>query len=291
MGMAMFSHAEHDQLGLDERWAMHEVEERTKDAAVLIRGLVRARPLTASLVAEVESAAAAALQDPTAVGHPYWDPEEELFVHEETLRGLAGRIGRTLGLDTTDFSAHPRLSRDQGRLAEICQNIGETIRHLHDKKVAAKPTAEPRVKHILFATTRASFKDAVPDGRITFTTPLGGHLPDFGVPSLRTCVELKVARDTDSLKAVVGGIVEDMSTYGSEDYDNFIAVIYTQPGSGLTQELMEAEFEARLANLDAETRYDWTYVLAEGPLSTKAEAAAEANASSQSPVNADHSVS
>lgn len=266
MGANIVGLVDHLELEIDPQQQELKVERKTIAATDSLKAFVRASTMTSDMVADVDAACARALANPTEVASPLSDPEIEVFLHEEILRTFAARIGAVHDLDTID--ARPGLNLRQAQLVDICENIGATVRHLADTGSITLPSYEHHVKHVLFSATRASFRDAVPDGGTTFQGPLRKSVPDFGVPRLRTCVELKVARTRDELDTMVGQIVSDMSLYGSPDYSNFVGVIYTN-NDELTEAMMMAAAEHRLNNLNADPKYDWTWVLSRGPLGPK----------------------
>ncbi|CAN5409602.1 hypothetical protein BH10PSE3_BH10PSE3_36100 [soil metagenome] len=92
--------------------------------------------------------------------------------------------------------------------------------------------------------------------------------PDFGVPRLKTCVELKMARSVADLSKSIGQIIDDQSRYGSDDYDNFVGVIYTCDRK-LTQAMLDDEVAKRGVRLGSDPLYSWTWRLSHGPLASK----------------------
>lgn len=189
------------------------------------------------------------------------------FVVVLTIRELLARAARLHDV-ATDRSGMP-YDRRVMYLEETCKNIGQSIKHLMNKAVLkAMPAGEHAVKHVLFSIVSSIFPDAKSDGQITFETKEGAFKPDLGVPSLQTAVELKVAQGVDHLPNIITGLIGDLSTYGSADYNTFLAVIYTPPG-GVDQALVDKVVQDRMRLLGAEPHHKWKWIVAIGPLSVK----------------------
>jgi hypothetical protein len=265
-GSALFGAAEADVLGLDEAHERKKAEKIIVAATDRIQALVNMGNTTTALAGEVQDATKKAREDPFGIGYVVDDNEEcEIFIHEEVLRTLVSRIGAVYGFDEEEH--RKGLDRPQSHLLAICEQIGVSIRHLLAKKMISIPSCEHEIKHILFAIVKASFPDAVPDGGVTFHG-LTGSKPDLGVPRLKTCIETKVARSISDLSRVIGEILTDQSTYGSSDYTNFVAVIYTD-NDEITDNLLCDEETRRRDLLGHEPRFKWNCVLARGPLARK----------------------
>lgn len=265
-GWELLGLAEHGEFGLNEAAQRSIVQAKAVAATDALLALVSLTPATEALKAPVREAVANALSDPEAVGSPVLDPETEVFIHEEILRTYASRVGAIYQLDEID--ARQGLTRSQSHLVELCENIGLTIAHLVKKGVATEPAREAIVKHHLFATARASFPDAISDGGIKFEG-MTASAPDLGVPRLKTCVELKVARGLSDISKAIGQIIDDQSRYGSAEYNNFIAVIYTSDRT-VTTASVKAEVAKRQARLGSDPQHGWTWVVAHGPLAPAA---------------------
>lgn len=190
------------------------------------------------------------------------DSTTEEFFHPIVLRNLLGRISKIYALDPDQLK--DGLTVAQGHLLTICRNAAASINLMIAKNLISVPQGEHNVKHLLFAIARASFTDAVPDGQISFTGQFQNHKPDFGIPRLKCCVETKVARDRTSMSSAIDGIIADQSNYGSEDFNTFIAVIYTDNNS-ITQEDLDTEIRNR-EEKSGNTKYMWQWVLINGPL-------------------------
>ena len=149
-------------------------------------------------------------------------------------------------------------------LLAICRHADEAILYLMSKKLIRKPKGEHHVKHLLFGFVKAHYPDAVPDGSVAFTGVFGRHVPDFAEPQLKCCIETKVARNAGNLSSAVDGIIADQSTYGSDAYDMFIGVIYTNDSS-LEKDHLDREIEDRYSK-GGEPSYEWHWILIHGPL-------------------------
>lgn len=269
LDLQLFALEEADQLGLieaDERRKMQIILKSTTDT---MSALARVDAMAQALVGLVDEEVKAALRHPTAVVSipvdGIEDHEEEAYAHVLALQSLAARFAAIYGLDIEE-RAHG-LTTPQVQLRLICENVGNSILFLMQKKMIEVPRSEHHVKHVLFACVKAAFPDALPDGQVAFPSALKEHVPDLSVPMIRACVETKVARSPADLSTVVEGLLGDMSTYGSTDYSTFFAVIYTSD-STLTQELLEQVLNGRLALLGLNPKYQWKWLMVHGPLAS-----------------------
>jgi hypothetical protein len=238
-----------------------------RSATDTIQALARVDIIAQDLVNQVNVAVAEAMKEPTAlVSIPVADPEypeEEAYSHVLALQELAARLAAIYGLDIEEKSHG--LTSPQMQLLRICENIGGSIVYLLQKKVIQNPKSEHHVKHLLFASVRAVFPDALPDGSVAFPSSLKGHVPDLSVPIIKACIETKVARSKTDLSTVVEGLLGDISTYGSSAYTTFFAVIYTNDDT-LTQDLLEEVLEERKERSGINPKYNWKWILVQGPL-------------------------
>lgn len=267
LNLRLFAVEEADQLGLIEADERREMQVILNSATDTMSALARVDAVAQALVGLVDEAIRDALRDPTAVVSVPVDDieehEEEAYVHVLVLQSLAARLAAIYGLDVQEQDHG--LTSPQVRLRMICQNIGDSLLFLMQKKMIETPKSEHHVKHVLFACIKAAFQDALPDGKVAFPSSLKGHVPDLSVPMIKACVETKVARSPSDLSNVVDGLLADMSTYGSTDYSTFFAVIYTSD-SKLTQEFLDLVLEQRQTLLGLNPKYQWKWLLVRGPL-------------------------
>ena len=82
------------------------------------------------------------------------------------------------------------------------------------------------------------------------------------------CVEFKVVRSKIQLDRAIDQVITDMSKYGSKGYTRFVA-LYCTFACQITLDFVAAEQNRRLAPLGANPKYNWTTVVAQGPLANK----------------------
>lgn len=265
----LFESTEGDLLGVDPRQARRQVPQLVTKAGDLLMSLANLDPVAGGFREECVSAVKQARADPFDTveleeeGGGNFPPPEEYTVLLK-FRELAERLALIYGLHAAPedyaFSVEP-----QKALYRICGEIGFTIEHLIRKNVIGPPSREDDVKHVLYSTCRAVFPDALPDGQIKFPKILKGYKPDLGVPGLKTCVELKLARTPQELATVLDQIVVDTSAYGSETYTTFISAIYTNDPT-VTLELVNDVIADQHRVLGANPIYAWAAIVAFGPL-------------------------
>lgn len=149
----------------------------------------------------------------------------------------------------------------------ILRNILESLGHLISSESKC-PGTEPELQRFLYVYIQAAFPDvlrevAVPKGFKEFR-------PDYGIPSIRTAVELKFCNDANEVKTALSGIYEDVCGYAEGEWDYFYAVIYVTDFS-LTQKQAEAYIDA------CGKAENWDVVVVHGPGARKK--AASTNAS------------
>lgn len=263
---ALFAAVEAGVLGLNETTERANASRRLTDAVDTLLALANLDPSAIALRQDVERAATEAKADPFDVVELAQevpdDHETEVFRHPLVLRDLLGRIAAIYGLDPDQLEQG--LTVAQGHLLTICRNASASINAMLAKKLIAVPRGEHQVKQLLYAIARASFVDVIPDGGIEFEGEFQNHKPDFGVPRLKTCVETKIARDKTSMSSAIDGIIADQSNYGSDKYNRFIGVIYTNNDT-LTQEQLDQEIADRMAK-GGWPSYEWHWVLIHGQL-------------------------
>lgn len=259
------------QFGADVDRARQEVSPLVCDVTDLLRALVNLDQVAEGVRADSEAAIQRADQniDETVEvmnGEHVEAWSEEFRVTLEFTR-LAERLRRIYGL-----YANPEdyifANRAQKLLHRMCGQIGATVEHLVAKGIVTLPTREDHVKHILYATCRAAFSDALPDGKIVFEGLLRGYKPDLGVPGLKTCVELKLARDLKELASVLDQIVVDQGNYGSLDYTTFISLIYATSNE-ITPAIVQAAIQEKMETLGANPRFAWTALVTQGVLAPR----------------------
>ena len=267
LDLQLFALEEANQLGLIESDERHKMQAILKSATDTMSALARVDVMAQALVGLVDEAIKESLQHPTAIVSisvdGIEDHEEEAYVHVLALQSLAARLAAIYGLDIEEKTHGLTTSQVQLRL--ICENVGNSILFLKNKKMIQIPRSEHHVKHFLFACVKAAFPDALSDGNVAFPSALKGHVPDLSVPMIKACIETKVARSPADLSTVVEGLLGDMSTYGSTDYSTFFAVIYANDTT-MTQELLEKVLSERLALLGLNLKYQWKWLMVHGPL-------------------------
>jgi hypothetical protein len=263
---ALFGADEAEVLGLDESTergrALSQLTRATDALLAFAKLDVSAEVLLEEVKSAVEKAKARPFDvvDLPPVGSD--DCETEVYQHPLVLRDLQRRIAAIYSLDLDQLELG--LTAAQGHLLTICRNVAVSIQEMVRKNLIQMPRGEHQVKHLLFAIVRASFADAIPDGSIAFAGQFQQHKPDFGVPRLKCCVETKIARNRNGMSSAIDGIIADQSTYGSDQYNTFIGLIYSSDAS-LTQELLDQEIEERRKK-GGEPSYAWHWVLVHGPL-------------------------
>lgn len=269
LNFQLFMLSEAAELNIDEAAQRRKMTMALQSATDTIKALARVSVIAQDLVDQVNEAVKEAMNEPTAVvSIPVADPEcpeEEAYSHVLALQELAARLAAIYGLDIEEQSQG--LTTPQIQLRRICENIGESIIYLIQKNIIENPKSEHHVKHLLFASVRAAFPDALPDGKVAFPSPLGEHVPDLSVPIIKACIETKVARSQAALSAVVEGLLGDISTYGSSAYTTFFAVIYTNDDM-LTQTLLNEVLEKRKKLSGINPQYHWKWLLVRGPLAS-----------------------
>lgn len=190
-------------------------------------------------------------------------PDEGHLVMVE-LPDLARRMRAIYGLEEGSGALAP-FEQSQKMLVQVAKAVGATITHLIEQKLMQPPQREDHVKHVMYATVASVFPGTLPDGKINFPRVLKSYEPDLSVPRLKTCVELKIARNRRALAEVLGQVTVDMSAYGSQDYTSFVSIIYTD-NEALTQKDVDNAISEKLQILGAEPRYSWGVYLALGPL-------------------------
>lgn len=267
LDLQLFAFDEADQLGLNEAEQDKKMHTILKSATDTMNALARVDTIAQALVTEVDKAVKDALRDPTDVASIKINDDEcheaDAYVHVLVLQALAARLAAVYGLDVEEKKYG--LTTPQALLQHICENVGNSILSLINKKMIETPKSEHHVKHLLFAFVRAAFPDALPDGQVSFPSPLKGHVPDLSVPLIKVCIETKVARSKADLSTVIDGLLGDISTYGSSDYTTFFAVIYTNE-SALTQVLLEQVIDERKQLSGINPKYHWKWILVHGPL-------------------------
>ena len=264
--MALFVAQEADELELDKESEQANAFRQLTAASDALLAFANLDPSAGALFKEAQTAVADAKErtfDIVLLPSDGQDEmESEVFRHPLVLRSLLGRIAAIYMLDPAQLEHGLTISQDH--LLRICRNFSAAIWEMRSKKLIALPRGEHDVKQLLFAIVRTSFVDAIPDGGISFNGQFQKHRPDFGVPSLKCCVETKVARDRTSMSSAIDGIIADQSTYGSDQYQTFIGVIYTGDAS-LTQEQLDQEIAIR-KDKGGEPKYAWHWVLVRGLL-------------------------
>jgi hypothetical protein len=144
--------------------------------------------------------------------------------------------------------------------ATLFNILSQTNILIRDAKINA--TRELHVQNALRMVLPLSFPDCVPHPQIP--KPTKTYIPDFGIASLRTLVELKFVDDPKKAKLVMGELFEDMKGYhGTSAWTFCFGVIY-QTVSALTQAVVDAE--AKIAGVPS----DWTIILVTGHAGTPA---------------------
>lgn len=259
------------QFGADVDRARQEVSPLVSDITDLLRALVNLDRVAEGVRADSEAAIQHADQniDETVEvmnGEHVEAWSEEFRVTLEFTR-LAERLSRIYGLYASPED-YIFANRAQKLLYQMCGQIGATVEHLVAKGVVAAPSREDHVKHILYATCRTAFPDALPDGKIVFERLLKGYKPDLGVPGLKTCVELKLARDLKEVASVLDEIVVDQGNYGSPDYTTFISLIYATSNE-VTPAIVQAAIQEKMETLGANPLFAWTALVTQGVLAQK----------------------
>lgn len=263
---ALYAAQEADVLGLDEATERANVSRKFTEAKDALLALANLDPSAGALLAELQTAIAEAGKNLFEV--TYLPPEgldegeTEEFLHPLVLRSLLGRIAAIYELDPAQLEQG--LTVAQGQLLTICRNASAAIHSMLSKKLISVPRGEHDVKHLLYAIARASFIDAIPDGGIAFPGQFVNHKPDFGIPSIKCCVETKIARDRTSMSSAIDGIIADQSNYGDDKYKIFIGVIYASDET-LTQDMLDDEIASRVEK-GGQPNYEWHWVLILGPL-------------------------
>lgn len=267
--------SEGEYLGVDPFLAQRLVPGLIKKVGDRLNALANLAPIANGFISEVGLAIADALNKPDAMGSPpEIDPNgflpEEEYIAVMEFRALANRLADVYGLNVL-HNSYAFFTTPQKQLAVMCENIGGTVERMVTRKMLGAPTREEDVKQILYGCCLSAFPDVVPDGQIKFKRLLKGYKPDLGVPGLKTCVELKIARDMNDVAKVLEQVVVDMSAYGDDDYTTFLSVIYTNDPT-VTNELVSKVVQDKLVRLGADPLYSWRHVVAQGPLAPSARA-------------------
>ena len=264
---ALFGADEAEELGLNKEDQMADATEKLTAACDNLLALCDLDISASSIREEVKNAIEAAKEKPFAsvIYVEEYAPEyveTDVYLHPIVLRSLLGRVANIYDLGPNQCNGSLSLGREH--LLAICRHADEAIIYLMSKKLIGKPTGEHHVKHLLFGFVKAHYPDAVPDGSVVFNGEFRKHVPDFAVPQLKCCIETKVARNAGDLSGAVDGIIADQSTYGSDAYDMFIGVIYTNDPS-LEKDHLDREIQDRYSK-GGEPSYEWHWILIHGPL-------------------------
>jgi hypothetical protein len=121
--------------------------------------------------------------------------------------------------------------------------LKNTARIVEDSR--AVPKSEKDVRDQAGKIIRYAFFDVEVDPRITH--PLLAFKPDFGITSLMTLVEYKVAFTKEKVNAILRGLIEDMQGYTKSDkWRTCISIIYMS-GNYINQD----EVNAMMKSVDA----------------------------------------
>ena len=110
------------------------------------------------------------------------------------------------------------------RLETILRNSAQIM-----ADAGVDPKSEAELRRPLYNVIKLWFPDTTL--RAGIVQPKKTYVPDIGVPSLKTTIELKFANSEQEMKKVVGELYTDMHGYeGSEDWTNHFGLIYaTKP--------------------------------------------------------------
>ncbi|MEQ7873995.1 hypothetical protein ABDK56_08310 [Sphingomonas sp. ASV193] len=267
---ALFEADEGDTLQLDPNGARKRIPSLAQTIGDRLTSLAQLGSPADSLSSEAARIAGGLRTEPSSIieiATAHDDhPVEEDYEYPLVARRLVARIRSLWGLQSNPSQHLAPKVIDQVKI--ISRNVGRTIEHLILKKFVSAPLDEHDVKHVLFSVIRALHPSALPDGSISFEDTLKNHKPDMGVPDKGICIETKVARSKADLSTAIDGLLGDHGNYGSAEYNTFIGVIYTN-NDELTQEIVDAAYQARCKRLSADPVHEWSIVLAHGPLAEK----------------------
>jgi hypothetical protein len=128
------------------------------------------------------------------------------------------------------------------RLQSILNNSAQIV-----ADAGIEPKSEAELRRPLYNVIKLWFPDTTL--RAGIVQPTKNYVPDIGVPSLKTTIELKFANSEQEMKKAVGELYTDMHGYeGSEDWTHHFGLIYaTKPA--FTSDQVAAELKRVKANL------------------------------------------
>lgn len=133
--------------------------------------------------------------------------------------------------------ADAEVPRERERLRSI---LAGTPKMLSDRQL--DPKNEHDVEMAVYQTLIHIFPDTV--RQIPIPKTVKTYKPDIGVRGLKTAIEYKFADTDTEFKDCLDGIFTDIHAYaGSQDWTEFVAVIYTT-GAFFTQAQLEAHLQA-----------------------------------------------
>lgn len=99
---------------------------------------------------------------------------------------------------------------------------------------------EKDVQDNLERVLRLAFPDVIRNA----TTPkqTKTYIPDFGIDSIATAVEVKYVKHADKAPLAIGGLYEDMKGYADSSFSHFVALVY-MTGNFMTQAQVDAELK------------------------------------------------
>ena len=118
------------------------------------------------------------------------------------------------------------------------QILRGTAKIISDRKL--EPNNECVIKNEIYNFLIHIFPDTVREIPISKISKI--YKPDIGIKKLKCAIEYKFADSLKEVKRCIGGIFEDIKGYeGSEDWKNFIAVIY-MTDNFLTENQIKEDF-------------------------------------------------
>ncbi len=136
--------------------------------------------------------------------------------------------------------------------------LRQTAHYLDATKTV--PTREKHVQDALLPALRLGFPDIIREPAIPKQTKT--YMPDFGIDSIATAVEVKFADNVGKARSAIGELYEDMKGYAASEFTLFIGLVYLT-GAYLSQEQVEAELKK------VGTPKDWRIDLVVGSGKTK----------------------